>query len=140
MCGDLEEDESLGARALLDFQQHAAHLLARVQAKGQGDPGDVNAWLDRLFADILARLADDGDAPAIPAGQRLSLAPLVLARLAGLMAAHGMLADDPLRRVIEALMLGYAEPETLFAAQRQHDHHHGHDHDHGHGHHHDHHH
>jgi hypothetical protein len=63
--------------------------------------------------------------------QRVAMEPLVFARLAGFIAAHAPLGEDPLRRVIEALMLGYSEGEIEAP-----DHDHGHDpfHDHGHGH------
>jgi hypothetical protein len=59
--------------------------------------------------------------------------PLVFARLAGFIAAHVPLSEDPLRRVMEALMLGYSEGEI---ALPDHDHDHGDDpfHSHGHGH------
>ena len=39
--------------------------------------------------------------------------PVVFARLAGFLAAHMSLGEDPLRRVMEALMLGYSEAEAL---------------------------
>jgi len=58
--------------------------------------------------------------------------PLVFARLAGFIAAHTPLSEDPLRRLIEALMLGYSEGEIAVP----HDHDHGHDHFHDHDHHH----
>jgi hypothetical protein len=48
--------------------------------------------------------------------------PLVFARLAGLMAGHLSLGDDPLRRVMEAMMHGYAEADSMEPD-------HGHDHD-----------
>jgi hypothetical protein len=61
--------------------------------------------------------------------------PLVFARLAGFLAAHASLQEDPLRKVVEALMLGYAEAERI-QPYHGHDHDHDHDHDHSHGHHH----
>ena len=38
---------------------------------------------------------------------------MVFARLAGFLAAHMALAEDPLRRVMEAMMLGYSEAEAM---------------------------
>ena len=60
--------------------------------------------------------------------ERLSMEPLVYARLAGFMAAHQPLQEDPLRRLIEALMTGYAEGEAVMAQDHRHSH--GHDHTH----------
>ena len=60
---------------------------------------------------------------------------LVLARLAGFLAGHVALNEDPMRKVLEAVMLGYGEAEK--PPQRDH-HGHDHDHDHDHDHHHDH--
>jgi hypothetical protein len=87
--------------------------------------------MDKLFADALQRLVRDHEAVgADQRYQRLAGQPLVLARLAGLLAAHLSLEEDPLRKVIEALMHGYAEAETV-APDHGHDHdHHGHDHHH----------
>lgn len=136
MCGDLDEDDAAGTQAFEAFRQHAARLAAEVESRGQRDPDDVGAYLDRLFADVLTRIADETDAPGISGQQRLSLTPLVLARVAGILSGHAGLAEDPLRRAIEALMLGYGEPEALFKAQHDHhhDHHHHHDDHHGHSH------
>jgi hypothetical protein len=89
--------------------------------------------MDKLFTDALARAARDADGAGD--GQhyaRLASQPLVFARLAGFLAAHMSLQEDPLRKVIEAMMLGYAEAEEMAAAD--HDHGHSHDHEHGHGH------
>ena len=59
--------------------------------------------------------------------------PLVLARLAGFMAAHLPLHEDPLKRVMEALMIGYSEGE-IEIPNPDHDHDHGHSHAPGFGH------
>jgi hypothetical protein len=56
--------------------------------------------------------------------------PLVYARVAGFMAAHQPIEDDPLRRLIEALMTGYAEGEEAAAVAQHHDHGHSHEHTH----------
>jgi hypothetical protein len=55
--------------------------------------------------------------------------PLVYARLAGFMAAHQALEDDPLRRLIEAMMTGYAEGEKMTTERYRHS---AHDHNHKH--------
>jgi hypothetical protein len=96
--------------------------------------------MDKLFADALSRSLRDGE--AAEEEQRydvLAMQPLVFARLAGFLAAHLSLQEDPLRKTIEALMLGYAEAETIMPDHgHDHDpgHHHEHGHDHAHGHHH----
>jgi hypothetical protein len=86
--------------------------------------------MDRLFADALTRCTRDGDEADSEPYELLRAQPLVFARLAGFLAAHVGLQEDPLRKVMEALMHGYAEAEHIEPD------HHGHDHDHGHGHHH----
>jgi hypothetical protein len=68
----------------------------------------VNAALDRLLQDALSRSIRDQE--SIGEDKRyelLAMQPLVFARLAGLLAAHACLREDPLRKVIEALLLGY---------------------------------
>ncbi len=138
MCGDIEEDgpsardEQLYGRFLL----HARALLAQHErASGQAPPEDMYRYMDRLFADALSRCVRDNEQAA--EGKRydqLAGQPLVFARLAGFLAAHLSLSDDPLRKVIEAMMMGYAEADEIEPD-------HGHDHDHDHHHHgHDHHH
>ena len=43
----------------------------------------------------------------------LAMQPLVFARLAGFLASHLALGEDPLRKVMEAMMHGYTEAEKL---------------------------
>lgn len=135
MCGDLEEDDAGGSQAFEGFRQHARRLVATIEAKGKGDPDDINVYLDRLFADVIGRILDDPGPGGITEQQRLSLTPLVLARIAGILSGHGHLGEDPLRRAIEALMMGYGEPEALYRDMHEHHHHHDHDHSHDHDHH-----
>ena len=128
MCGELEEDERLTDQLYARFRLHAGELL-RGHDKGDAAPGDLNAYMDKLFADALGRCARDSEGVDDPY-ELLRLQPLVFARLAGFLAAHVALQEDPLRKVMEALMHGYAEAEHIGRD------HHGHDHDHEHGHHH----
>jgi hypothetical protein len=131
MCGDLEEggsnvlEEQLYGRFLI----HARSLLAAA-SRGKTSADHLHAYMDKLFADALSRAMRDSE--AAEETQRydvLAMQPLVFARLAGFLAAHLSLQEDPLRKTIEALMLGYAEAETIVP-----DHGHDHDHDHGHAH------
>jgi hypothetical protein len=133
MCGDLEEDgnrfdEQLYAR----FRVHAQELLRGHGRDGAPPPKDLNTYMDRLFADALSRCARDGDGED-GGYDLLRVQPLVFARLAGFLAAHMSLQEDPLRKVMEALMHGYTEAEHI---THGHDHDHGHHHHHGHDHHH----
>ena len=131
MCGDLDEDESrLEDQLYGRFRLHARELLRGHKPHESAPPtGDLNANMDRRFGDALSRCARDGDGDG--GGYDLLRAqPLVLARLAGFLAAHMSLQEDPLRKVMEALMHGYAEAEHIEPD------HHGHTHDHEHGHHH----
>ena len=131
MCGDLDEGDRFEGDLFQRFLVHAQVLLERKAAAGDG----LNAQLDRLFADLLKRCEADSQAAADPY-RLLAMQSLVMARLAGFLAGHVALQEDPLRKLMEAVMLGYGEAETT----RREDHHHGdeHDHDdaheHGHGH------
>ena len=130
MCGDLDEDDRVEADLLQRFLVHAQALLERPRAKGD----DLNAYLDGLFANALKRCADDAD--HAPDGYKvLAMQTIVMGRLAGFLAGHVALNEDPLRKLMEATMLGYAEAESVPAR----DHHHrdgndAHDHEHRHRH------
>jgi hypothetical protein len=146
MCGDLEEDgpSNVEERLHARFVGHASNLLAQyAKAPKPKDDNDLNAYMNKLFTDALSRAARDSDSAGD--GQhytRLAAQPLVFARLAGFLASHMALQEDPLRKVLEAMMLGYAEGEEMTAADHEHGHshddhdhdhhHHGHDHDHHH--------
>jgi hypothetical protein len=124
MCGDMDDDESeIEERLYARFRAHAQTLLAEAAAQ---EPADLNQYLDKLFSDALSRSVRDGE-QADPAQryERLAMQPLVFARLAGFLAGHLALSEDPLRKVIEAMMMGYGEAEALDHAQaNDHDHHH----------------
>jgi hypothetical protein len=128
MCGD---DEDAGELEELLHARFLGHARALLQPGGRANaalPDDLLAYMDKLFADALSRCVRDGEeAGAEKRYLRLTTQPLVFARLAGLLAGHLALDQDPLRKVIEALMQGYAE-----AAQADHEHDHDHDHEHGH--------
>ena len=132
MCCDLEEEGSRFEDQLYArFRLHARELLRGRSAQGSAAPAqNLNAYMDRLFGDALSRCLRDGEGADGGPYDLLRAQPLVLARLAGFLAAHVSLQEDPLRKVMEALMHGYAEAEHIEPD------HHGHDHDHGHGHHH----
>ena len=121
MCGDLEDDETQAEEFYTRFVDRTRTFLASAAARHAGiDADPVYAHLDSLFRETLATAADEGQAPEEVSGyERLSMEPLVYARLAGFMAAHQPLGDDPLRRLIEALMTGYAEGEEELSS---HDH------------------
>jgi hypothetical protein len=126
MCGDLEEEEGQADEVHSRFVTHAKSFLASMK-KERRNPDPVHAHLDRLFRELLSAAIDPNRAPDEMSGyQRLAMEPLVFARLAGFIAAHVPLHEDPLRRTIEALMLGYSEGEVALA-----DHDHDHEHPHG---------
>jgi hypothetical protein len=135
MCGDLDEEDRLGEALYARFRAHARTLLKKRPAGKTAAGAPLPAYLDGLFADALARcLRDSNAAGAERRYEMLAAQPIVFARLAGFLAAHASLQEDPLRKVVEALMHGYAEAERI-APDHGHDHDHDHDHDHG-GHHH----
>ena len=130
MCGDIESDEARAEEFYYRFVAHA-HTLLGAPAEAAGvDP--LHAHLDHLFQEALAAAADEDRTPEEVSGyERLKMEPLVYARLAGFMAAHQPLDEDPLRCLIEALMTGYAEGEAALL-EPGHDHASGHDHAHTH--------
>ena len=133
MCGELEEESSPDEQIYSRFAAHVLSFLADMKGRKTGDP--VHAHLDRIFRELLSAAIDPNRAPDEMSGfQRLAMEPLVFARLAGFIAAHLPLSEDPLKRLIEALMLGYSEGEI--AVPQDHDHGHDHFHDHDHHHHH----
>jgi hypothetical protein len=130
MCGELEEEENPEEVIYTRFAAHVQTFMAGLKARPSGDP--LHYHLDRLFRELLRNASDPAKAPSdVDPYERLAMEPLVFARLAGFMAAHLPLSEDPLKRVIEALMTGYAEGEIELPS---HDHDHDHDHDHGHDH------
>jgi len=138
MCGDDEDAGELEEMLYARFLTHARALLQPDGQPATASPDDPLAYMDKLFSDALSRCVRDGEeAGADPRYLRLATQPLVFARLAGLIAGHLALDQDPLRKVIEALMQGYAEAaQADHAHDHEHDHDHDHDHDHEHGHHH----
>ena len=135
MCGELEEEAGPDEQVYDRYVAHVHSFLAGLKGRKADDP--VHAHLDGLFRELLSATIDPNRAPEEMNGpQRVAMEPLVYARLAGFIAAHAPLSEDPLRRVIEALMLGYSEGEITVPPDHDHDHDHFHGHDHGHRHHH----
>ena len=133
MCGELEEESNPDELAYDRFVAHVHSFLAGLKGRKSGDP--IHAHLDRMFREFLSAAIDPNRAPEEMTGyQRIAMEPLVFARLAGFIAAHVPLSEDPLKRLIEAVMLGYSEGEI--AVPHDHDHGHDHFHDHDHPHHH----
>ncbi len=131
MCGDLEEENQLEGDLYRRFLVHSQAMLEQPTAAG-----DLNRYLDGLFKDLLQRCVHDSEQTAGPNGYAtLAMQSLVLARLAGFLAGHVALNEDPMRKLMEAVMLGYQEAESPPARDHHgHEHGHGHDHDHGHEH------
>ena len=125
MCGDLEPEDRLETDL---FQRFAVHGHAALRMPASGDA--LNAYLDGLFKRVLRLCLDEAEqASADSSYRQLAMQSLVLGRLAGFMAGHVALNEDPLRKLIEAVMLGYQEADATL----EHDHGHDHDHDHSHG-------
>jgi hypothetical protein len=116
MCGDLEEedgDSKLEEMLYARFVGHARALLGDAPLP-QAAPADNAGYMEKLFTDALSRAVKDCEqATADSRYERMIAQPVVFARLAGFLAAHMSLGEDPLRRVMEALMLGYSEAETM---------------------------
>ena len=108
MCGDLEEEKGLESDLYGRFLAHSRAMAEQPPARG-----DMNRYLDGLFKDLLQRCVHDTEQTASPNGYAtLAMQSLVLARLAGFLAGHVALNEDPMRKVLEAVMLGYQEAES----------------------------
>jgi hypothetical protein len=131
MCGEFDDEDSLAEELYQHFTKHAQEFLEKLTTlTPRGEDAQLYTYLDALFRTALKSAAEPEDAPPTVSGyDRLRMEPLVYARLAGFMAAHQPLDEDPLRRLIEALMTGYAEGEEMLA-EHEHDpsDHHGHTH------------
>jgi len=134
MCGELEEEGRPEDDVYARFVAHVHSFLAGMKKAGKG-ADEIHVHLDRMFREQLLAVLDDKRAPEDMTGyDRMVMEPLVFARLAGFIAAHLPLSEDPLRRLIDALMVGYSEGEIAQAHDHDHDHDHQHGHGHGHGH------
>ena len=130
MCGDLDEEDQFEGDLYQRFLVHSQAMLAKAPAGGD----DLNHYLDALFNDLLKRCVNDAEQVASPnAYRQVAMQSLVLARLAGFLAGHVALNEDPLRKLMEAVMLGYGEADAP-PVQGHHGHSHGHGHEPGHGH------
>ena len=132
MCGDLEEEDTEGERLYAAFLQAAHSAIheavdhrggsrsrldeqAAEQSAGQAEhrtgavsDAALHSYMDGLFGDILkACIKDSGRVGGADAYRVLASQSIVLARLAGFLAGHLDLREDPLRSSIEALMAGY---------------------------------
>jgi hypothetical protein len=116
MCGDLDDEEEEGkleAAMYMRFIAHARALLAQAPATHE-TPADPTRYMEKLFSDALGRAVKDCEQLSRPQRyERMITQPVVFARLAGFLAAHMSLGEDPLRRVMEAMMLGYSEAEAM---------------------------
>ena len=125
MCGDLEPEDRLETDL---FQRFVVHGHAALNTPDSRD--ELNAYLDGLFKRVLRLCLNEADqAEAGSAYRHMALQSLVLARLAGFMAGHVALNEDPMRKLLEAAMLGYQEADAKHGIAAGHDH--AHDHDHG---------
>jgi hypothetical protein len=114
MCGDLEEDEGDSKLEAMLYARFVAHARGLLAAAPQETPADNAGYMEKLFTDALSRAVKDCEqAAADQRYERMIAQPVVFARLAGFLAAHMSLGEDPLRRVMEALMLGYSEAEVM---------------------------
>ena len=124
MCGDLDDEDGESKLEAMLYQRFAAHTRALLAQAAVVPPSSDNAlYLETLFSDALGRaLKDCEQTPADGRYERLIAQPVVFARLAGFLAAHMSLGEDPLRRVVEALMLGYSEAEAMDRERNDYDH------------------
>ncbi|MBM3607890.1 MAG: hypothetical protein FJX29_05465 [Alphaproteobacteria bacterium] len=118
MCG--EDDDGPGRFTDMLYERYAGAARALLERQGAKPSDPVIARIDELFSAALGRaLKDTEGADDERRYALLSMQPLVFARLAGFLAGHLALQEDPLRKVMEAMMHGYAEAENF---ERGHDH------------------
>ena len=114
MCGEIDEEGRARPDLLQGFLLRASTVVSRAGAARDGVNPNLNAYLDQLFADVLKRCMDDlGNTEPAEAYRRLAMQSAVMARLAGYLAGHAALNEDPLRRVMEATLLGYGEADPV---------------------------
>lgn len=125
MCGDLEDEadhDKLEEMLVARFAAHVRTLLAQAQPPGQS-AADTAGYMEALFNQALGgALRDCTEVRPERRYERMIAQPVVYARLAGFLAGHMALGEDPLRRVMEALMLGYSEAEAMDRERRDYDH------------------
>ena len=119
MCGEIDEEGKAEADLLQRFLLRAGAKVIGAKVTGANAARDgvnqsLNAYLDQLFADVLKRCTDDlSNTEPAEAYRRLAMQSAVMARLAGYLAGHAALNEDPLRRVMEATLLGYGEADPV---------------------------
>lgn len=138
MCGDFEHDDPLDDQLfdqLLAMAEQLGISPEHTLAEGNRQPMDPRAraaYMDTLFNAALSRSLTD--AVHIPAGERMDgvfSQAIVFARLAGFLAGQIPADANPMKAMMEALLEGMNQAESLAGEI---DHHHGHAH-HGHHHH-----
>jgi hypothetical protein len=114
MCGDHDQSEDQAQMEARLYACFLAHARALLPAK-EPPPAEHNiaAYMEKLFCDTLSRSLRDSEAADRHRYERLAAQPVVFARLAGFLAGHLALGEDPLRKVMEALMDGYGEAEAM---------------------------
>lgn len=115
MTGQPDDQDEMETAAYARYLVHVRALLAAEAArKPEPEEDPLNDYMDRLFADLLRNSARDAGARVASQRYRtLGAQALAFARLAGFLAGHLSLRDDPLRQALEALMHGYGEPEMF---------------------------
>jgi hypothetical protein len=133
MCGDDHEEQEFEEHAyqhaLLALRSYfGASAADRSAALARAGAPDLPAYMDGLFQALLGLcVKESGEAATAYRLRLLAAQSVVLARLAGLVAARLPAGQDALRDAIEALMDGYAERDRPVS-----DHDHQHDDDHTH--------
>jgi hypothetical protein len=128
MCGDLEEDDAEAERLYAAFLQaahceihealeHRGGSRGRLAEHANGHSGEgfesvsdeaLHGYMDGLFGDLLNACIKDGRYATGPDRYRVLVSQaVVMARVAGFLAAQLDPGTDPLRTSIEALMAGY---------------------------------
>ena len=102
-------DQTAGQTAGQTSDQTAGQTDSQVDGRpGAVSDAALHGYMDGLFGDILNACIKDGRRVGGPDAYRvLASQSVVLARLAGFLAGHLDLREDPLRTSIEALMAGY---------------------------------
>jgi hypothetical protein len=119
MCGDLDEEDDEAGRLYAAFLHAAQGMAQELTAKGasrasldtpNGEIPDraLYAYMDGLFAETLsACIKDAGQVSPAQRYRVLSSQAVVLARVAGFLAGHLDLREDPMRMAASALLSGY---------------------------------
>ena len=134
MCGEIDENLSINADLLHQFQYLAAKQIGDVKAMPAPSPVNLDqpngraTYMRQLFNHILADMAQQlQQAEDTEVVDTIASQAIALARLAGFVGGQLPPASDLYRATIDAVSAGHDDCRRMLK-DGHHDHHHGHHH------------